>query len=137
MNTAQRHAWYNLGVVVLTMVVVVALVPVMGRGAQGGFGLLGLLGFGPLFYWRKGGVVMDERDMEISRRSLLIAYVVFWLAFVAACVSLPAFYGWDGAVPVVVVMSSVFLALMLVTGVTSVATLVQYSLGGKPDAARV
>ena len=62
----------------------------LGRGALGGFGLLGLLGLGPLFFRRKaGGVVVDERDQAIQRRSVLVAYTVFWLAFVAACVSLP------------------------------------------------
>ena len=90
---------------------VLALTPFGGRGALGGFGLLGLLGLGPLFFRRKGGgVVLDERDQEISRRSLLVAYTVFWLVFVAACVSLPAFYGWGGSVPVFVVQSSVFVA---------------------------
>ena len=120
-----------------SVIVVLALTPFGGRGALGGFGLLGFLGLGPLFFRRKGGgVVLDERDQEISRRSLLVAYTVFWLVFVAACVSLPAFYGWGGSVSVVVVQSSVFVAWMLVVGVSSVATLVQYGFGGTTDAAR-
>jgi hypothetical protein len=89
-----------------------------------------MLGFGPLFFRRKGGeVVEDERDWAIRRRSVLIAYSVFWLAFVAACVSLPAVYGWKGSVPVAVVQSSVWCGLILVVGVMSVATLVQYRRG--------
>jgi hypothetical protein len=137
MTAVQKHAWFNLAVVVASVIVVLALTPFKGRGALGGFGLLGLLGLGPLFFRRKGGgVVLDERDQEISRRSLLVAYTVFWLVFVAACVSLPALYGWGGSVPVVVAQSSVFVAWMLVVGVSSVATLVQYGLGGPTDAAR-
>jgi hypothetical protein len=137
MTAVQKHAWFNLAVVVASLIVVLALTPFGGRGATGGFGLLGLLGLGPLFFRRKGGgIVLDERDQEISRRSLLVAYTVFWLVFVAACVSLPALYGWGGSVPVFVVQSSVFVACMLVVGVSSVATLVQYGLGGTTDAAR-
>ena len=60
---------------------------------------------------------------------------MFWLAFVASCVSLPVVYGWRGAVPVVVVQSSVWVAVMLVVGVTSLATLVQYGRGGATDEA--
>jgi hypothetical protein len=137
MTAVQKHAWFNLVVVVATMLVVLALIPIGGRGALGGFGFLGLLGFGPLFFRRKGGgVVVDERDLEISRRSLIVGYSVFWVMFVAACVSLPAFYGWSGSVPVVVAQSSVFVAWMLVVGVSSVATLIQYGLGRTTDAAR-
>jgi hypothetical protein len=130
MTAAQKLAWFNLTVVVLTVVTVLILIPVLGPGAQGGFGLLGMLGFGPLFFRRKGGeVVEDERDWAIRRRSVLIAYTAFWLAFVAACVSLPAVYGWKGSVPVAVVQSSVWCGLILVVGVMSVATLVQYRRG--------
>ena len=53
-----------------------------------------------------------------------------------ACCSLPVFYGWNGSVPVALVQSSVWIGLVLVVGVTSVATLVQYRLGRLPDAAR-
>ena len=130
MTASQKHACFNLSVVVLTVVTVLILIPVLGPGAQGGFGFLGLLGFGPLFFRRRGNeVVEDERDRAIQRRSVLIAYTVFWLAFVAACVSLPAVYGWKGSVPVAVVQSSVWCGLILVVGVMSVATLVQYRRG--------
>ena len=43
---------------------------------------------------------------------------------------LPAFYGWDGLVPVRVVLSGVWYGLILVVGVMAVATLVMYRLGG-------
>jgi hypothetical protein len=135
MSAAQKHAWFNLAVVAVTVVTVLALIPVLGPGAQGGFGLLAFLGFGPWFFRRRGGgVILDERDMEIQRRSLLLAYVVFWLAFVAACMSLPVFYGWSGSVPVIVVLSSIWCGMILVVGVTSVATLVMYAMG-ETDAA--
>jgi hypothetical protein len=136
MSVAQRQAWFNLVVVLLSGIAVMALMPVLGlQRAQGGFGILGFLGFGPfLARKRRGIVVNDERDDLIRVRSWVIAYAVFWLAFVAACLAAAFFFGPNGAVPVVLVQSSVWLAVILVVGVGSIATLVQYSLGG-PDAA--
>ena len=64
------------------------------------------------------------------RLSALAAYTVFWLVFVASCTSLPIIYGWRGEVPVVVVQWSVFFAMMLIVGVTSLTTLIQYGRGG-------
>jgi hypothetical protein len=131
MNAAQKFAWFNLAVITATLITVLALIPVLRQGALGGLGLLGLLGIGPLFLRRKGGgSVWDERDRVIAIRSALAAYTVFWLVFVASCMSLPVFYGWRGEVPVVVVQWSVFVAMMLVVGVTSLATLIQYGRGG-------
>jgi hypothetical protein len=133
MTPTQKHAWFNLAVVVLSVVTVVALVPVLGlQRAQGGFGWLGLLGFGVLFYRKRAGqVVADERDRGIRMRSMMIAYSVFWVAFVLTSVLLPPYsYGAHGAVPVAVVQASVWFWFILVTVIESVATLVQYGRGG-------
>jgi hypothetical protein len=131
MSAAQRHAWFNLAVIATTIVLVLALLPILGTRAQGGFGVLGLLGLGPWFFVRKGSeVVEDERDQMIRFRSGLIAFAIFWVAFVAACMALPAFYGWDGLVPVSVVLSFVWWGLIVVVGVMAVATLILSQVGG-------
>jgi hypothetical protein len=136
MTPTQKNAWFSLIVVLLSVGVVLVLMPRLGVArAQGGFGLLGFLGFGPLFYRkRRGLVVSDERDDLIRRRSVIIAYTVFWLAFVVACLVVPWVYGSNGAVPVAVVSTSVWWGLVLVTGVSALATLIQYGRGGE-DAA--
>jgi hypothetical protein len=138
MSAAQRNAWFNLIVVLVSVAVVVGLSVLMGwPKAIGGFATLGLLGFGPLFYRRRGGqaVVVDERDASIQRRSIVIGYVVFWLAFVAACVSLPMVYGERGTVPVWMVTSAVWWGVAIVYGVAAAASLVQYgSEGGDASA---
>ncbi len=127
----QKHACYNLAVVGLTLVAVLALYPVLGPRAFGGFGFLGLLGFGPLFYRKKAGqVILDERDELIRHRSLIAAFTVFWLAFVAAGTLAPLWYGAAGGVPTAVVGCAVWVGLMLFIGVQSLATLVQYGRGG-------
>jgi hypothetical protein len=131
MTATQKQAWFNLGVVAVTVVTVLALIPLIGRGALGGFGLLGALGFSPLFFCHHGrDVVDDERDRAIRRKALIVAHLVFWLSFVGACMSLPAFYGWNGSVPVMMLQWSVFGAFAMLTGVMSVATLVMYEMGG-------
>lgn len=59
----------------------------------------------------------------------MIAYGVFWVVFVAACVSASFFYGAGGAAPVWQVQISVSCGLIVV-GVGSIAALVQYGAGG-------
>ncbi len=135
MSAWHKLAWFNLAVVTSTIILVVALIPVLGpTRAQGGFGVLGLLGFAPLFHRRGSGVLEDERDQIIRCRSSVIAFSIFWLAFVAACMSLTARYGWDGSVPVSVVLSGIWYGVMLVAGVMAVTTLIMYRLG-RADAA--
>jgi hypothetical protein len=126
MLPAQKQAWFFLAVLGLTTVVVVALIPFRGYGATGGFGFLGLTGLGPLFYRRKGErVVTDERDVQIQRRATLVAYTIFWLAFIAAGVLAPFVY--PECVPSRLVAASVWVAFMLFLAVLSVATLILYA----------
>ncbi len=131
MCKTQKEALFNLVIVTLTLAMVLALYPFLGRRAAGGFGMLGFLGFGPLFYWRhRGQVIADERDQLIRRRATIFAYTVFWLAFVASSMLAWAVYGGNGAVPVPVLMNAVWVGLMLVIGMHAIATLVQYGRGG-------
>jgi len=133
MSAVQKFAWFNLAVIGLTLVAVLLLLPFMGKGALGGSGFLGLMGFGPLFFRRKPGqVVIDERDTLIQLRSWVVAYSLFWVVFVLAAVLLSQLvYGQEGAVPVWIVQISVFGFFMLVYGLASIAILVQYAGGTK------
>jgi hypothetical protein len=131
MNASQREAWFSLVVVVSALVMVTALVPFLGRGAIGGFGLLGFLGLSPFFFRKRhGSVVLDERDTQIRLRSQFCAHLVFWLLFVLAAMTAPAVYGWNGYVPVALVMASVWCGWVVLVGVMSLATLIQYGRGG-------
>jgi hypothetical protein len=133
MSATQKFAWFNLVVIALTVAAVLSLLPFLGKGALGGFGFLGLIGLGPLFFRRRPGrVLTDERDQLIQWRSWVLAYSLFWVVFVLAAVVLSAMvYGEEGAVPVWVVRSSVFCGFMLVYALASVAMLVQYAGGSE------
>jgi hypothetical protein len=131
MSATQKWAWFNLAVIAFTGVTVLSLLPFLGKGAFGGFGFLGLIGFGPFFFRRKSGqVVSDERDILIQRRAWVLAYSLFWVVFVFAAVVLSAVvYGQEGTVPVTVVQCSVVYGFMLVYALASIAILVQYAGG--------
>jgi hypothetical protein len=135
MSAMQKFAWFNLVVIALTLVAVLALLPFLGKGAVGAFGFLGLMGLGPLFFRKRAGQVLtDERDLLIQRRSWIVAYSLFWVVYVLAAVLLSMLvYGQEGAVPVWVVQFSVFCSLMLVYALASIAILIQYA-GGPKDA---
>jgi hypothetical protein len=132
MSAMQKWAWFNLAVIAVTLVALASLLPFLGKGALGGFGFLGLMGFGPFFFRKKAGkVVTDERDALIQRRSWVLAYSLFWVAFVLAAVLSAVVYGQDGAVPVWVVQCGIFCGFMLVYALHSIAALVQYAGGSE------
>lgn len=131
MSQTQKEALFTLVVLALAISTVLLLYPLLGQGAFGGLGLLGLLGFTPLFYRkRRSQVVADERDNLIRIRSMILAYSVFWVAFVGSVVLSFAVYGFDGAVPVTVIANATWIGFMLFVGIQATATLVQYARGG-------
>jgi hypothetical protein len=133
-SALQKFAWFNLAIILLTLVAVLSLAPYKGEKAVAGFGLTGLLGFGSLFLRKKRGqVVLDERDQLIKRRSYALAHTWFWVVFVLAAVFSARLYGANGAIPVPVVQNSVWCGFLLMYTVLNVAILVQYA-GGRRDA---
>ena len=127
MSKIQKWAWFNLTVIALTAICVIALIPVLGKGAMGGFGILGLMGFGVLLCRKKAGeVVMDERDTAIQLKSGRIAFSVFWIAFVIAGVAVSSYYEESGMVPVLLIQAALWCGFMLLSAVQAIATLVQY-----------
>lgn len=131
MTALQRYAWYNLAVVAFTAISIAILYPIAGKGSLGGFGFLGLLGLGPLFFRKKPGrIVMDERDESIRLRAWNVAFALFWVTGVlAASLASPAIYGETGAIPVWIVQSGVFVGMMLIYFIASISILVQYRWG--------
>lgn len=136
MAPAQRQAWFNLVIILVSLFAILALAPALGfRRAQGGLGILGFIGLGPFLFRRKPGrVFMDERDVLIQFRAWAVAYSVFWIFFIGVCVSAPFTFGSSGVVSVELIQMSVWYAFMIVWGVSALATLAQYRWGA-PHAA--
>lgn len=93
--------------------------------------MLGFIGFGPMLFRRhRGEVAADERDEFILRRAMLVAFRVFWFAFVASILLAIRVYGLHGAVPVPVIVNATWCGGMIFLGTNAIATLVQYGRGG-------
>jgi hypothetical protein len=135
-SASQKFAWFNLAVVAACLITVLALAPWLGpRRATGGFGILGLMGFSPLFFRKgRGECITDERDQMIWHRSVRIAYAVFWLAFVAACAIPQVYHGPGGVIPVFVLQWVLWCGWIIVWGIMSLAILCQYGFGGADGA---
>jgi len=128
MSAMQKVAWFNLAVVLLSLGAVLSLLPIVGtQRAQAGLAILGLFGLNPLFLRRKRGrAVFDERDTLIQRRSVIVAYTIFWVAMFGVSGLAALVYGLDGSVPVEVILVFPAYAAMVLLAAMSVATLVQY-----------
>jgi hypothetical protein len=80
MNAMEKVAWTEFLVSVVAIAAVTLLVPWLGRGALGAFGLLGFLGLTPLFLRKRGDrVVIDERDQEIQRKAIVLGVNSAWM----------------------------------------------------------
>ncbi len=95
MNAMEKVAWAELCISVGAMITVTALYPVLGSGATGAFGLLGLLG-GTVWFVRNRGrsVVVDERDREIERRATFFGIHVAWMALFLSLITVVVWSGW-------------------------------------------
>jgi hypothetical protein len=127
MSMMQKLAWFQLAVIALALVVVLALLPFLGSGALLGFMLLWLMWFGPFVFRKKPDeAAANERDGAIERRSWVLAYTLYWVVFLLVATILPPLiYGPQGAVPVWIVQVGVLSGFMIVYALASVAILVQ------------
>ncbi len=140
MNRLQKIASYNLIVIAIVLIIVVLVVGLIyhskgsqeARGAIGLAGLLGLVGLsGVLFRKKRGETDFDERDQLILRKSTAVAYSVFWVAWIAASMTIWAVLRRRGTVRVDILPIMVLIGGLVVVTVQSVAILVQYGRRGK------
>ncbi len=145
MNEAKAGSWlyFFLGLACFLIPGVVAVfivydqgvsfIPVfMFAGIVIWFGLFWLFPFtfGKLGKGKKK-VSFDERDQLIHKKSVMVAYVVLWLYFVAACVIAWCIVGPHGSISVNVMPLTLIGGLVIFTFVQGRASLIQYGRGGK------
>ncbi len=135
MSRQEKHAWFNLAVFGLALIVFAVFIPILGlRGAVGAMGICGVWGLGVFIFYPRGKLtdILDERDLSIQRRATRIAHGTFWLLFVGTCM-----LTWKlrrgGTIPVDILPMMVGLGLIVIVVVGSIATLILYRRG-VPDA---
>jgi hypothetical protein len=144
MNRQQKIAWFTLIVVSLALglsLVAFAIfhfilgLPV-NRAASGFafMGIMGLTGLTPfLFTKNRGKVRYDERDTAIQRKSVIIAYSIFWVLFVAAAMVPWFIIGPNGNITVNYLPWMVFGGMCVVMLLQSIVTLNEYGWKGKDN----
>ena len=140
MNRAQKMAWYNLIVVLvslaLTGVTISVLAAIVGMpkalGGLGFLGICGLIGFSPIIFRKKQGQLdFDERDLLIQRRAFVIAYSIFWVFFTFACMIPWLVLDTGTTIRVVVLPGMLAGGFVIVQLIQSIAILVMYGKGGQ------
>lgn len=130
MRPMQKHAWYNIAIVTLAVLITAGLHPFLGVKAFSGFWILALLSLGTLFYRsHPPGLAIDERDKHISHHALRIA---LWVAGITDLVLLSysfSYYGDDGAISVLVVQFALVSTAILFILTHSIFVLLQYARG--------
>ncbi len=127
MSNYRKYAWFHLVVCALTALAVIVLVSVTGnwQGAMAGFSLLSLLGFGEMYFRNNTRrPCEDERDEENDRKAVMVAYVVFWLCFVAWGTIISLRFSNEGLVPLQLVAPIVFAAWWLIAAIRATTALV-------------
>jgi uncharacterized membrane protein len=131
MPQQQKHAWFNVIVSALIVMTYAVLLQIGGPTvAMAAFTWFALFALGQLFYRRAGDrIVMDERDRMIHAQSVKIAFAVFWLYFVAACLVPWLLYKDAGAVPASLLPGALMIGAVIFILSQSLAMLVQYKRG--------
>jgi Predicted membrane protein (DUF2178) len=129
MSNLQKYASFHLIVAVAAILaaLVLRLIPATSAAYLAGFSILGLLGLGEIHFQRSGFTpIEDERDQQINRKALMLAYSVFWVCFVGWSVLVTLVFSQEGSISTRYVEPVVWLAFCLVTLVHSTAVLVLY-----------
>ena len=133
MSRLEKHAWFNIGVLVVTCALFAVALPHIGLlAASGCLGLCGLWGLAPYLFYPKGkmGAALDERERAITRRAWTVGHAMFWLLFVGSFMLAWLLHrGGNVTVPADTLPLMVVAAWMLVVLVTSLAMLVLCQTG--------
>lgn len=117
--------------VALTAIAFFTFAVLLGKGpaSQAVFALLALTAV-PTIKFR--GRKLDEREKEIAEKAQLAGFRTLWLVFIGVVMTLGFVKGWDTtlSLPVWMLSSTIYWALMLVLAVEAATTLVLYRKGG-------
>jgi hypothetical protein len=140
----QKLAWWNLIVIIFTIIITTAAIAIEFHIR--GYSELGLYFIAPLvllkfnrFLFKKpqseGGAVSDERDSLIIKRAVSFAYTTFWIVFIVSSFAI----FWSTGMGPKSSIPAITLPLMAIGGglfmkiLCSAAILVQYGRGAKGE----
>jgi hypothetical protein len=129
MNALEKTAWTELLVSIAAVTAVTLLIPWMGHRAAGAFGIMGFIGFSVVFLRRRGQqVIIDERDLEISRRATAIgigaAWMVLFMSLIAA--TLWSGYTQKDVVPIAFLNWLIWIQFAICYGIKGLSAVVMY-----------
>ncbi len=142
MNRWQKTAVFNILVIFFSLSFTIGAVTAIGitKGfpkAYAGFGFLGflgLLGLQPVLFRKdKSKVSFDERDLLISRRSVILGFTASYLFFVLACMGCWWYARADGMINVRVLPQIVVCGYMISELTRSTSLLIMYGRGSKEE----
>lgn len=142
MNRYQKLAWFNLIVIVVTIIVTSTVTAIELRTR--GYSTIGpcfvlimvLMRLNPFLFKKPQGqnsVICDERDSLIVKRALAVACKAFWIVLVLSSFSLFFLLGLRSSVPTITLSLMALGGGLFMKTVCSVAILVQYNSGGKSN----
>jgi hypothetical protein len=143
-NRYQKLAWFNLIVIVATIILTSIAVAIefhiRGYSTTGLYFIapLALLRLKPFLFKKpesRNGVVSDERDSFIVKRAVSFAYTTFWIAFFLSSFAVHIFMGMGpkSSIPTITLPLMAVGGALLMKILCSVAILVQYGRGGKGE----
>lgn len=79
MSGMEKLAWTEIAISSLASLLALAMIPWLGNGALGAFGLLGFLPCGMWFLRKRGtSVTTDERDHQNEQRAIFLGILAAW-----------------------------------------------------------
>ena len=128
MNQMQKASWYTLAVVFLAVTAYLILSLFIGlKAARPAFGLIGLVGLSTLYYKkRKGEVLADERDGEISRKAMQAGFFMVMLYAIPAFLAISFWPDFKDYIPRHIFSSFVVIGVIIFFGTQAIVTLLLY-----------
>jgi hypothetical protein len=139
MNRLQKLSWFNLIIIVASLAMVAIVMAVeMARKGYSSISIyflapLVLIKLIPFILKKRHGVdqvIIDERDIAISKKAMAVAYKTFWIIFLSFSFLLFIVIGPRGSVPVITLPLVAIGGALLIRIVCSVSILILYGREG-------
>ncbi len=105
MTALQKDSIYCIVLSLISFILFLFLLIISGNRiavACSAFAVFGLYGLGPIFFYKKpkNKIIVDERDLEISRKAGSFAFGMFWIVFVLITTIITLIKGFESSIPV-------------------------------------